>query len=81
MIAGSRDLRVFNNFISEHLTYGSLRVERKIEGLGSVSATLSRFKQDDARFPSATGRERRDILDIRFAGATDVFDWDLEAMG
>jgi hypothetical protein len=77
----NRDLRAFDDFSSEHLTYGGLRAERALDGIGSLSATLSQFKQDDARFPSAAGRERRDVLDIRFAGATDGFDWDLEAMG
>lgn len=77
----NRDLRAFDDYSSEHLTYGGFRIQRKFEELGELSATLSQFKQDNAHFPSAKGSERRNILDVRLAGAADRFDWDVEAMG
>lgn len=76
-----RDLRAFDDDSSGRLTYGGVRVERKIGVLGELTATLSQFKQDGARFPGAVGNEYRDVLDTRWNGAVDAFDWDLEAMG
>lgn len=32
------------------------------------------------RFPSATGNERREIVDMHLAGALHGFDWDIEGM-
>jgi hypothetical protein len=75
-----RDLRMFDDYSSGRLTYGGMRVERKIFGSDSLTAYYSRFTQDNAKFPSASGDERRDIFDLRFSGAGGGFDWDLEAM-
>jgi hypothetical protein len=47
---------------------------------GELSATLSQFKQDNAHFPSVSGNERRNILDVHYAGSNSSFDWDVEAM-
>jgi hypothetical protein len=77
----NRDLRAFDDYSSGHLTYGGLRVERLLGELGHLSATLSRFTQDDAHFLSVTGNERRYIADIHAAGKADALDWDVEAMG
>jgi hypothetical protein len=77
----ARDLRVFDDTSSERLTYGGARLERKLEELGELSATISKFKQDNARFPSAKGNERRNILDVHWGGVSGPFDWDAEAMG
>ena len=75
-----RDLKVFDDYSSGRLTYGGVRVERKVFGSDSLTAYYSRFTQDNAKFPSASGNERRDIFDLRFSGAGGGFDWDLEAM-
>ena len=77
----NRDIRAFDDFSNQHLTYGGARVERKLDAIGELSATLSQFKQDRARFPSIVGNERRDNLDVHLAGATAGFDWDAETMG
>lgn len=77
----NRDLRAFDDTSSEHLTYGGVRVERKLGKWGEVSGTLSQFRQDDARFPSVTGNERRNVADVHFGGGIDGFDWDFEGMG
>ena len=46
----------------------------------SLSAYVSRFTQGGAKFPGAHGDERRDIVDVRFAGTRGSLDWDVEAM-
>lgn len=75
------DIRCFDDYSSQHLTYGGFRVERKISDFAKLSSYISHFKQDNASFPSASGNENRNILDIRFAGNGKSFDWDLETMG
>jgi hypothetical protein len=77
----NRDAHAFDDYSSGRLTYGGVRVERKLFGFLRVSTYLSRFTQDNVTFPSAHGNERRDIADVRVVGAVDGFDWDLEAMG
>jgi hypothetical protein len=77
----NRDIRAFDDHSSAHLTYGGARLQRNLGSYGELSATLSQFKQDDARFPSLSGNERRNVLDVRYAGSNSGFDWDVEAMG
>ncbi len=77
----NRDRRAFDDFSSGHLTYGGLRAERKILEEAELAVYLSQFKQDNARFASVSGNERRNIADMRFAGKAASFDWDIEAMG
>ena len=76
-----RDLRVFDDYSSNHLTYGGVRAEYKISEGSNISAILSQFKQDRAHFLSASGTELRNILDLRYAGYAGGFDWDVEGMG
>jgi hypothetical protein len=77
----TRDERVFDDFGSPGLTYGGVRIRRTLFDTWELSASYSRFTQDNARYLSVTGDERRDILDAHFSGAANGFDWDLEAMG
>jgi hypothetical protein len=76
----NRDLRAFDDYSSGRLTYGGVRLERKLSASSSLAIYYSRFNQDDARFPAASGNEFRDIVDARFSGSAGGFDWDLEAM-
>jgi hypothetical protein len=76
----NRDLSAFDDYSSGQLTYGGVRVERKLSESSSVAIYYSRFNQDSAQFLAARGNELRDIVDIRFTGATAGFDWDVEAM-
>jgi hypothetical protein len=71
----------FDDFSDTNFQYGGFRVERKNVGPGELSAYYSRFQNDDARYLDATGDERRDNFDVRYAGARDDLDWDLEVMG
>jgi hypothetical protein len=75
------DLRTFDDYSDRHLQYGGFRVEAKTAGPGALSATYSRYQSDSAHFPAAAGHERRDNLDVRYAGAASGFDWDIEAIG
>jgi hypothetical protein len=77
----TRDVSVFDDTSSSHLSFSGLRVQRKGVGPGSLSAYLSRYESDNTRFLFATGNERRDILDIRYVGKSAGFDWDVESMG
>lgn len=76
----NRDLRAFDDYSSGRLTYGGVRMERKLSASSSIAFYYSRFNQDNARFPAASGNEFRDIVDARFSGSAGGFDWDLEAM-
>jgi len=76
----NRDLRPFDDYSNNHLTYGGFRAERQLTSDSSLSVILSRFTQDGARFPSVSGNERRNILDLHYAGKHAGIDWDLEAM-
>lgn len=76
-----RDERPFDDVSNGRLQYGGFRVERQNVGPGDLSVYYSRFMEDDARFLDADGDERRDNVDVRYAGTRNGFDWDLEAMG
>jgi hypothetical protein len=67
----NRNLSVFDDYSSPHRTFGLLRIERKITSSSSLSAYVGRF---------TSGNERRDLVDVRFAGSGGGFDWDAEAM-
>jgi hypothetical protein len=75
-----RDVRPFDDYSSPKLSYGGFRIERQVMQSASVAIYLSRFTQENARFPSARGDERRDIVDLHFAGTRGSIDWDVEAM-
>jgi hypothetical protein len=76
----THDLRAFDDYSSGRLTYGGIRLERRLFGCSQFSIYYSRFTQDQARYTTIAGDEYRDNFDIRFAGATRGFDWDAEGM-
>ena len=76
-----RNLRAFDDYSDGRFTYGGVRMERQQLGPGDLSAYVSQYRQDGAKFLTVLGNERRTILEIRYAGARDGWDWDLEAMG
>jgi len=75
-----RHVHPFDDLSSRDLQYGGFRVEWKA-GAGKLSVYYSRFIQDGARYLDASGNERRNILDLHYAGRLNDFDWDLEGMG
>jgi hypothetical protein len=71
----------FDDYSNSHFQFGGVRAERTDVGPGKLSAYLARYELDNAHFLFASGDERRNILDVRYAGGVSGFDWDLEAMG
>jgi hypothetical protein len=45
-----------------------------------LTGYYANFTQADVHFPNAAGNEERDILDLRWNGTVNHFDWDVEAM-
>ena len=76
----NRNSSLFDDYSSPHLSFGLVRLERQVTSSSSLSAYVGRFRQDDALFPSAKGNERRDLVEVRYAGINGHFDWDAEAM-
>ncbi|WP_176081093.1 alginate export family protein [Paraburkholderia tropica] len=70
----------FDDVSNGHLTFDGVRVERASVGPGDLSAYWSRYERDNARFIDASGNERRDVFDARYAGKSAPFDWDVETM-
>ena len=77
----TRNLRCFDDYSSSAFTFSGFRVERMITDLFNFSSYAAHFKQDHAFYPSVSGNERRNILDIRLFGKGNSYDWDLETMG
>ena len=75
-----RDLRAFDDYSSNHLTYGGARIERKLFRTAQIAVTYSVFTQDNSHFPSASGNERRDVVDVHTSGSGAGVDWDIEGM-
>jgi Alginate export len=76
----NRNLRAFDDYSGPDFQFGLLRVERKLTDTSSLSAYVGRFEQNNVHYPSATGDERRSVVDVRLAGSSGGFDWDDEAM-
>jgi hypothetical protein len=76
----NRNSSLFDDYSSPHLSLGLVRLERQVTSSSSLSAYVGRFRQDDARFPSASGNERRDLVEVRYTGVSGRVDWDAEAM-
>ena len=76
----NRNSSLFDDYSSPHLSLGFVRIERQVTSSASLSAYVGQFRQDAARFPSASGNERRDLVEVRYTGASGRVDWDAEAM-
>ncbi len=75
-----RDDEAFDDRSDRHFVFHTLRIERHVLGDNELSAYYSRYELDDAGFVDASGDERRDVFDARFAGKRGAVDWDLEGM-
>jgi hypothetical protein len=73
--------RAFDDRSNRHFRFSLLRAERQVFGTNELSVYFAEYARDEVRFLDATGDERRHVLDARFAGTAQGFDWDLEAMG
>ena len=75
-----RDDESFDDTSNGHLKFSTLRIERHVIGTNELSAYYALYQRRDAHYLSVTGNERRDALDVRFAGTANDLDWDTEAM-
>jgi hypothetical protein len=76
----NRNSSLFDDYSSPHLSFGLVRIERQVTSSSSLSGYVGQLRQDDARFPSASGNERRDLVELRYTGVSGRIDWDAEAM-
>jgi len=76
-----RDGNPFDDVSSRGLTLSGVRVEWRDFGHGKLSLFAAQLRDDSASYVSATGRERRNILDLHYAGRWSGWDWDAEGMG
>jgi hypothetical protein len=76
-----RDTSLFDDVSNRHLVFNGIRIERKKVGPGDFSAYYSRYSRDGSRFLDGSGDERRDVIDVRYSGNAEGFDWDVEVMG
>jgi hypothetical protein len=70
----------FDDTSNGDLKFSTLRIERHVLGENELSAYCALYQRRDAQYLSVTGNERRDALDVRFAGVANDIDWDTEAM-
>jgi Alginate export len=70
----------FVDYSSGANTFSVVRAQRELFGWATLSGYYARYTQDDAKYLSVSGNERRDAFDIRFAGIANGFDGDLEVM-
>jgi hypothetical protein len=75
-----QDVTVFDDYSNNKLTFGGVRLERKLTETTNITGYYANFTQADVHFPNASGNEGRDIFDIHLAGKAQHFDWDIEAM-
>jgi hypothetical protein len=76
----NRNSSLFDDYSSPHLSFGLVRIERQVTTSSAISTYVGQFRQDGARFPSASGNERRDLVELRYTGVSGRVDWDAEAM-
>jgi hypothetical protein len=70
----------FDDISNRHLRFHLLRAERHGRGDHSLSFFYARYDADDAQYLDASGREQRNVLDVRLAGSGKSWDWDVEGM-
>lgn len=76
----NHDVHPFDDSSSNQNLFYGVRIERHVMGNNELSAYWSRYTNDRANFLAATGAERRDVWDVRFAGKRGAVDWDAETM-
>lgn len=74
------DLHPFDDTSNRHFRFDTFRVERLVWGKNELSAYYARYNRDSAHYLGATGTERREVYDMRFAGSHARVDWDVEGM-
>ena len=75
-----KDEHDFDDSSNGTFRFHTLRVERHVLGDNELSAYWSLYERGNAHYGDATGYERRNAYDMRFAGSARDLDWDAEAM-
>jgi len=76
-----RDIGAFDDVANRHLQFGMFRIEDNKLGPGALSGYVAMYLRSNVNYLGASGNEQRNILDVRYSGAVDNVDWDVEAMG
>ncbi len=71
--------RLFGDSSGPNNSFSGFHVERGSDA-GKISAYVAQFYNVDSVYPFAQGIERRNVFDLRTAGARNGDDWDNEAM-
>src|SRR6202050_3878933 len=66
----------FDSYSSGANNFSVVRVQRELFGWATASAYYAYYAQDNAKYLSVTGSERRDSLDVRLYAKTSSFDGD-----
>jgi hypothetical protein len=77
----TRDRELFDDDSTRSFTISGGRVERGNVGRGKLSVFAAQLRNDNAVYVAAAGRERRNVFDVRYAGRSSRWDWDVEGMG
>lgn len=75
-----RNTTTFDDFSNRHLAYSGMRLQQRDIGGGDLSVTFSEYRNDNARFLAAAGKEHRRNVDLHYTGTAQGFDWDAEGM-
>ncbi len=75
-----KDGHDFDDSSNGRFRFHTLRVERHVLGTNELSAYCSLYERGSARYGDASGYERRNAYDVRFAGNAHDLDWDTESM-
>jgi len=76
----TRDQEPFDDRSSSDFTITGARVERHNVGPGTLSVFATQLRDDNAFYLAASGHERRNVFDVRYAGRATGWDWDVEGM-
>jgi len=76
----TRDEQNFDDVSSPHYTLSGARVERRNVGPGKLSVYAAQLRDDNARYVFGSGRERRNVFNLRYPGHAARWDWDVEGM-
>lgn len=76
-----RNMKHFDDTSSSDLRLSGARFERQISPQIQMTGYYALYQRRNATYLDASGEEDRHIIDIRFVGNHQSFDWDIEAMG
>jgi len=76
-----RDRSPFDDVTSRRFALTGTRVTRGNLGHGRISLFAAQLRNDKAFYLASAGQERRNVIDMHYAGRAAGWDWDVEGMG